>query len=269
MRWFDRALGHAGFATGRPLRLLLVKDFRLFRRDISQWSQFAIFFGLLGLYFLNLRAFNYHNAYASMIGYLNLAVVGLILSTFTTRFVYPMISLEGRRFWILGLLPLHRDQIVWSKFLFSFVGSLGPCCILVLLSDCMLGISWPLIAQHELCCVMLCMGLSGIAVGLGARMPDLREASPSKISSGFGGTLSLVISSLFIMATVMAAAVPTHLFLLSHTLGPSAVSSHGILAWAGGQWGSIAGALVVVGLGLTATVVPLTLGLRAFRRLEA
>ena len=58
LRWFDRALGHAGFATGRPLRLLLVKDFRLFRRDISQWSQFAIFFGLLGLYFLNLRAFN-------------------------------------------------------------------------------------------------------------------------------------------------------------------------------------------------------------------
>jgi hypothetical protein len=104
LRWFDRTLGHAGFAAGRPLRLLLVKDLRLFRRDISQWSQFAIFFGLLGLYFLNLRAFNYHNAYASMIGYLNLAVVGLILSTFTTRFVYPMISLEGRRFWILGLL---------------------------------------------------------------------------------------------------------------------------------------------------------------------
>ena len=269
LRWFDRALGHAGFATGRPLRLLLVKDFRLFRRDISQWSQFAIFFGLLGLYFLNLRAFNYHNAYASMIGYLNLAVVGLILSTFTTRFVYPMISLEGRRFWILGLLPVHRDQIVWSKFLFSFVGSLGPCCSLVLLSDCMLGIPWSLIAQHELCSVMLCMGLSGIAVGLGARMPDLRESSPSKISSGFGGTLSLVISSLFIMATVIAAAVPTHLFLLTHTLGPSVISSHGILAWAGGRWGAIAGGLVVVGLGITATVVPLMLGLRAFRRLEA
>lgn len=269
LRWFDRALGHAGFASGRPLRLLLVKDFRLFRRDISQWSQFAIFFGLLGLYFFNLRAFNYNNAYASMIGYLNLAVVGLILSTFTTRFVYPMISLEGRRFWILGLLPVHRDQIVWSKFLFSFVGSLGPCCSLVLLSDGMLGIPWPLIAQHELCCLMLCMGLSGIAVGLGARMPDLRESSPSKISSGFGGTLSLVVSSLFIMATVMLAAVPTHLFLLSHTLGPGVISPHGILGWAGGPWGAIAGAVAVVALGITATFVPLVLGLRSFRRLEA
>lgn len=269
LRWFDRALGHAGFAAGRPLRLLLVKDFRLFRRDISQWSQFAIFFGLLGLYFLNLRAFDYNNAYASMIGYLNLAVVGLILSTFTTRFVYPMISLEGRRFWILGLLPVHRDQIVWSKFLFSFVGSLVPCCSLVFLSDCMLGIPWPLIVQHEICSLMLCMGLSGIAVGLGARMPDLRESSPSKISSGFGGTLSLVVSSLFIMATVVLAAVPTHLFLLSHALGPGAVSPNGLLAWVGGTRGALVGGVAVVLLGLAATFVPLVLGLRAFRRLEA
>ena len=46
---------NTGSAAGRPLRLLLVKDLRLFRRDISQWSQFVIFFGLLGLYFLGLH----------------------------------------------------------------------------------------------------------------------------------------------------------------------------------------------------------------------
>jgi len=266
---FDRFLGGAGFATGRPLRLLIVKDLRLFRRDISQWSQFLIFFGLLGLYFVNLRSFNYNNAYASMIGYLNLAVVGLILSTFTTRFVYPMISLEGRRFWILGLLPVHRDQIVWSKFLFSFVGGLLPCCSLMLLSDCMLGLSWWMIAQHELCCLMLCMGLSGIAVGLGARMPDLRESSPAKISSGFGGTLSLVISSLFIMLVVVVAAVPTHLFLLASTLGPAFSAPEGLLAWAAGPWAAVLSLVVVAALGAVATVVPLWLGLRSFRRLEA
>lgn len=265
--WVERVLGAEGAATGRPLRLLMVKDLRLFRRDVSQWSQFAIFFGLLGLYFVNLRSFNYNNAYASMIGFLNLAVVGLILSTFTTRFVYPMISLEGRRFWILGLLPVHRDQIVWSKFIFSFVGGLVPCCCLVLLSDCMLGIPWPMIAQHELCCGMLCMGLSGIAVGLGARMPDLREASPSKISSGFGGTLSLVISSLFIMVMVVVAALPSQLGLLAHALGP-ATPSGSILSWATGPWGTAASLAFVVATGLTMTFAPLLLGLRAFRRLE-
>jgi len=266
--WFDRALAGTDRGVGRPLRLLLVKDLRLFRRDISQWSQFVIFFGLLGLYFLNLRSFHYNAGYASMIGFLNLAVVGLILSTFTTRFVYPMISLEGRRFWILGLLPVGRDQIVWSKFLFSFLGGLLPCCGLVLLSDSMLGLPWPLIAQHELCCVVLCMGLSGIAVGLGARMPELRESSPAKISSGFGGTLSLVISSLFIMTVVIVAAIPVHtqLFLLARSAG---AAPRGLLAWAAGPGGLAASLGVVVGLGVVATVVPLALGLRAFRRLEA
>lgn len=266
--WFDRLLVGSSSSPGRPLRLLLVKDLRIFRRDISQWSQFLIFFGLLGLYFVNLRSFNYHNTYASMIGFLNLAVVGLILSTFTTRFVYPMISLEGRRFWILGLLPVDRDQIVWSKFLFSFVGGVVPCSVLVFLSDCMLGLPWRLIAIHEFCCLLLCAGLSGIAVGLGARMPDLRESSPSKISSGFGGTLCLVLSSLFIMLVVVVAAMPTHLFLLSRTLGPTLMAADGLLASAGGPWGTALSMVVVALAGLAATVIPMRLGLRAFRDLE-
>ena len=264
---FDSLLSHAGSQATRPLRLLLVKDLRLFRRDISQWSQFVIFFGLLALYFVNVRSFDYNNTYASMIGFLNLAVVGLILSTFTTRFVYPMISLEGRRFWILGLLPVHRDQIVWSKFLFSFLGSLFPCCGLVLLSDTMLGLGRPLLVVHEVCCVMLCMGLSGIAVGLGARVPDLRESSPSKIAAGFGGTLSLVISSLFIMTVVIVAALPTHLYLARRAVSPETVG-HGILAWLGSPAGVTASVGMVIAIGLAATFLPMLLGLRAFRRME-
>jgi ABC-2 type transport system permease protein len=266
--WIDRLLLGGDAAVGRPLRLLLVKDLRLFRRDIAQWSQFLIFFGLLGLYFLNLRSFNYHTAYASMIGFLNLAVVGLILSTFTTRFVFPMISMEGRRFWILVLLPVHRDQIVWSKFLFSFVGGLLPCAALVFLSDSMLGLGWQLVAQHEFCCVLLCLGLSGIAVGLGAKMPDLRESSAAKISSGFGGTLCLVISSMYIMIVVVVAAVPTHLFLLSRALGPGIIAPDGILAWLAGPWGAVASLAIITAVAVIATVVPLQVGLQAFRRLE-
>jgi ABC-2 type transport system permease protein len=180
-----------------------------------------------------------------------------------------MISLEGRRFWILGLLPVHRDQIVWSKFLFSFLGGVVPCAGLVFLSDSMLGLPWRLIALHEYCCLLLCLGLSGIAVGLGARMPELRESSPSKIASGFGGTLCLVLSSLFIMVVVVVAAIPTHLFLLARTLGPTVIAPDGLLAWAGGPMGMATSLATVTVAGLAATVVPLASGLQAFRRLEA
>ena len=266
--WIDRVLAESGTARGRPLRLLLVKDLRLFRRDISQWSQFLIFFGLLGLYFFNLRSFHYNAAYASMISFLNLAVAGLILSTFTTRFVYPMISLEGKRFWILGLLPVHRDQIVWSKFLFSFFGGLPPCAGLLLLSDSMLGVSSSLVWVHEISCVVLCAGLSGIAVGLGARMPDLRESSPAKIAAGFGGTLCLVLSSLFIMAVVVVAALPTHLAMASAAFGGGGPPPTGFLGWLSGPQGTAASLMALGVLGVLATFLPLEMGLRAFRRLE-
>jgi ABC-2 type transport system permease protein len=267
--WVDHAIERLGSKQGLPLRLLLVKDLRLFRRDIAQWSQFAIFFGLLAIYFVNLRSFHYDSSYASLIGSLNLGVVGLILSTFTTRFVYPMISLEGRRFWILGLLPLRRDQSVWSKFLFSVAGSLPPCCLLILLSDRMLGLPGKAILLHEIACVTLCIGLSGIAVGLGALIPDLREASPSKIAAGFGGTLSLVLSSLFIMPVVLAAGLPFHAEAAITALG----SSWPWLAAILGLFTAGSGVAVSVGvlcvLGLFAGGTPLMLGIRSFRRLEA
>ena len=266
--WLDHAIERMGSKRGLPLRLLLVKDLRLFRRDIAQWSQFAIFFGLLGFYFVNLRSFQYDNSYASLIGCLNLGVVGLILSTFTTRFVYPMISLEGRRFWILGLLPVHRDQIVWSKFIFSVVGSLPPCCLLILLSDRMLGLSSTAIALHEVACVSLCVGLSGIAVGLGARIPDLREASPSKIAAGFGGTLSLVFSSLFIMPVVVIAGLPFHAGPAARSLGDSFAWLLAILRLFAAPSGLALAATCVVLLGLLASGLPMLLGIRAFRHLE-
>ncbi len=264
--WLDELLSRTGSPIGNPIRLLLVKDLQVFRRDVTQWSQFVIFFGLLGLYFYNLRSFNYTHVYASLIGHLNLAVVGLILSTFTTRFVFPSISLEGRRFWILGLLPIHRDQIVWSKFLFSFVGSLVPCLGLLLLSDSMLGLPWGTVFVHLTCCLALCGGLSGIAVGMGASMPNFRESSPAKIAAGFGGTLSLVLSAMFIILIVITVGFTNHFNLLQQTLGqlPGNTASW-LLGSSGGQVASI---LIIVPGGLLATFLPLLLGIRAFRQLE-
>jgi hypothetical protein len=68
---------------------------------------------------------------------------------------------------------------------------------------------------------------------------------------------------------VVVAAIPTHLFLLARTLGPSVISADGLLAWAGGPMGAATSLGVVTATGLAATAVPLALGLAAFRRLEA
>ena len=50
--------------------------------------------------------------------------------------------------------------------------------------------------------------LSGLAVGLGALFPNFKEDNPSKIVSGFGGTLCLVISFIYISVVVALVAIP-------------------------------------------------------------
>ncbi len=143
---FDRLLAWLLRPLPTAVRLMMVKDLRLFRRDPLQWSQILIFAGFLVVYFFNIRRFTYESpsdyiGWVNMVSFLNLSVVGLLLSTFTTRFVFPMISLEGRRFWILGLrrgaaandplgqVPLRRRRDV------------APLLGLVLLSDLMLNVS--------------------------------------------------------------------------------------------------------------------------------
>jgi len=46
-------------------------------------------------------------------------------------------------------------------------------------------------------------------------MPNFREQSPSKIAAGFGGTLNLVLSALYILMVVLLTALPCHFYLLS------------------------------------------------------
>ena len=268
--WFDRLVLAATRPLPNVMRHLIVKDLRIFRRDPVQWSQFAIFFGLLSLYFFNVRRFDYSGVmerWVILVSFFNLAVVGLLLSTFTTRFILPMISLEGRRFWVLGTAPVHRDTILWGKFWFACGGSLLPCGTLVFCSDMALRIpeqSWTIVALHQLTCAALCAGLSAMAVGFGARLPNLRESSPSKIASGFGGTLNLVLSSLYITILVLATAIPCF---FRHSSSPYRSPVAG--GWWLGTEGSVAaGTIATLVLAAIATFLPLRMGLRAFRRLE-
>ncbi len=258
--WADVLLGHSLGVLSRPMRLLIIKDIRLFRRDPIQWSQYAIFFGLLALYFLNIRRFTYDVGYAewiNVVAFLNFAVIGLILSIFTSRFVYPLISLEGQRFWILGRLPLARDAILWSKFVFAVGATLVPSALLIVLSDTMLRIDGAIVVCHLLSCVVLCTGLAGISVGLGAKMPNLREESPSKITSGFGGTLNQVLSTLYIIVATVIPAVHCHFYVASlREPGEPAT------------WLVVQGTAVTLVIGLAVTVLPLRIGQRAFRLLE-
>ena len=256
------------FFLPRPIRLLILKDLRTFLRDPAQWSQFLIFFGLLAFYFVNIRRLSYDVQspyWRNLVSFLNLGVTSLILSTFTSRFIFPMLSLEGRNFWVLGLFPLERAAILWGKFAFASGISLVATEALVLLSDLMLRMQAVMIVLHMGMVAVLCLGLSGISVGLGARLPNLKESDPSKIAAGFGGTLNLLVSLIFITSIVTSLALPCHLYFAgpeAEQLGTIAISVEKFRFW---LTVAIVGSLMI---GVVGTIVPLRIGIKAFQKME-
>ncbi len=188
-----------------PHRALVIKDFRLFWRDPAQWSQFVIFFGIMAVYVASLRdrstAFQ-TASYRNWIVCLNIGACTLILATLTSRFVYPLISLEGRRFWVIGLAPLTYRQLIWQKFWLSVSTTSVFTITLVVLSCYMLGVEPIYFALAVYSIVITNFGLSGLAVGLGSLYPNFQEDNPARIVSGMGGTLNFLLSMGYITLVV-------------------------------------------------------------------
>jgi len=241
------------------LRLLVAKDTKTFLRDPSQWSQFLLFFGLLALYVVNLPHFGVGSLppyWHSLIGNLNLGATCLTLATLTSRFIFPQLSLEGRRIWITGLLPMQRTLILWGKFFFAVVGTFIVSGGLITLSDVLIGLpSWA-VAVHLVVVACVCCGLNGLAVGLGALYPRPGTDNPSKIVSSFGGTLNLICSICFLVVALVPVVVPIHLRMVGALDAGRFALSLGLTLTA------------VIAISALASVLPMLAGARAFSRME-
>jgi ABC-2 type transport system permease protein len=233
-------------------RALILKDARMFWRDTTQWGQCVMLFGLLGVYIINLRHFTQqlnNPFWINLVAYLNLSACALNLATLTTRFVYPQFSLEGRRLWIIGMAPLGLRRVVKVKYWLASIASLAVTLTLITLSCHLLKMTLDQIAFFAAIITVMTFSLTGLSVGLGVLYPNMKEANPSKIVSGFGGTLCLVLSFLYILASVLLLAIGTAGF-------------HARINWI---VGSIA---IFSALSLLVGWLPMKLGLRQLEKLE-
>jgi ABC-2 type transport system permease protein len=182
---------------------LIRKDLKEFTRDPAQWIPCAIVFTLLLLYASNLnRAADADPGkphFRLVLSSLNFGVCSLTLSTLTTRFIFPMFSLEGRRLWVLGLSPVGMHRVFRQKLmLYSAIIGMATGG-LMLLSGLKLGMSAPDVAFYCGAIVLMSTGLTALALSLGVLFPNFHDASPAKIVSGFGGTLCLILNFIFIL----------------------------------------------------------------------
>ncbi|MFH0879681.1 MAG: hypothetical protein V2A34_08210 [Lentisphaerota bacterium] len=243
----------------QDIRCLCLKDVRLFLRDPQQWMQVLIFFGLLAIYFVNLRKFHYHllpPEWRNLISFLNIFSTSAVLCSLGSRFVYPQMSLEGQAFWVIGMAPTTMRRVLAAKFILALTGMLLISVGLMALSSGMLDLD-PLARLVTLViAASMAFAVSGLSTGLGAIFLDLRQRNPSAIVSGFGGTMNLVLCLSYMILVILPFAVTFHLKALGNISHDRMI--HLML------WG-LAGTL---GLTIISVLTPLRLAQKSLLRRE-
>ena len=180
-------------------------------RDPAQWIQITLVYGLLFLYVLNIRNMGYQyksEFWSSLIALMNLGVCSLSLSTLTTRFVFPQFSLEGRRLWILAMSPISMKKIILQKLISSCLITGLLTTLLIFISSSLLKMTATQTITDSIVILMVTISLNSMALCLGTLFPNLKEENSAKIVSGFGGTLCLILSFIYIIIIMLFMSFP-------------------------------------------------------------
>jgi ABC-2 type transport system permease protein len=263
---FDRLL--APFSS--PVRALVAKDMRTFWRDPAQWSQLIILFGLLVIYIANIQGLSkqmrvldlFVRQWTTILSFFNTSATCFVLSILTTRFVFPMLSLEGKQYWVIGLAPFPKQKLIWEKYALCLATVSVVALTLTFFSNLVLHLK-PVLGWISLATVsVLGVGLTSLAVGLSATFPNFKEDNPARIANGLGGTVTIVLSLCYIAANI-ALEIPMVFTLIAY------LDPHRGLPVAGTLLGSIWPYLLgLVAVNFVVIVLPMRIGLRSWRRLE-
>jgi ABC-2 type transport system permease protein len=220
---FTRLRGLEAGAHVLPLppgvRALVVKDFKVFLRDTTQWSQLLLLLALALVYVYNFRVLDLDRLpYMSRViknlyGFLNLGMAAFVTAAVAVRFVFPAVSVEGPAFWIVRTSPVSMRSLLWSKFWTGFLPIVVLSEALTVASTRLLGVSPFLQILSAVSIFFMTLALVGLAAGMGAQYPRFHAENVTQVAGSYGGVAFMVMAVLFILATVALLAWPASVYL--------------------------------------------------------
>ena len=206
-------------------RPMLRKDLRLFFREPGQWTQGILLLGLIAVYLYSVHALPLdvvplkRGVLQNAIAFLNVGVAGAVLSALAVRFHFTAVSQEGRAFWVLHASPIGARRFLFAKFLMGFWPTLLLGEVLVISTNAMLHVD-PLYAWIAAGTIaLLSVGVTGMAVGLGALYPDFKADNAARMAAGPGAILFMVLALTFTAGVIVVEAVPVGMLLATDFRG--------------------------------------------------
>jgi ABC-2 type transport system permease protein len=213
----DRLAGALPLSPVR--RQLLIKDLKIFLRDVSQWSQLLLLLALVLVYLYNFRVLDlsripYMSGFIKNVyAFINLGMAGFVMATVAVRFVFPAVSAEGAAFWIIRTAPISLRDFLWSKFWTGLVPVLALTEVLTIAANEFLGVDPALKILAAFTIVFMSFAMVGLAMGLGARYPRF-GGDPSQVAGSYGGVAFMMQAVLYILVMIGLVGWPASVYLL-------------------------------------------------------
>jgi ABC-2 type transport system permease protein len=206
-------------------RNLLIKDLKVFLRDVTQWSQLLLLLALVMVYLYNFRVLDLDRVpYMSGVvknfyAFLNLGLAGFVMATVSVRFVFPAVSAEGGAFWIVRTSPISSRAFLWSKFWMGLVPVLVLSEVLTITANRFLGVAPFLQIVTAVAIVFMSMALVGLAVGLGARYPRFGADNATQVAGSPGGVAYMIVAVSYVLLVIALVGWPSSIYLWNMVRG--------------------------------------------------
>ena len=185
--------------------VLFKKEFWQFFREPSQWIHFAIIVMLIAVFLSSIAQIQLRSniPFLQTVSYLVVYVFNAFLvSSVALRFVYPMMSTEGRSFWSVLSAPVSRKKIYSTKILIAVIPVLLIALFLGLVSY------YPLRGYRQVLelgvesAVCTTVALVSLNLGAGSFFADYSETNPIRVGSSQGATLTFLVSIVYLILLV-------------------------------------------------------------------
>ncbi|HPN64830.1 MAG TPA: hypothetical protein PK247_06475 [Candidatus Goldiibacteriota bacterium] len=247
------------FTRRRIFLSQLIKDLKYLVRDTSQWIQVVFLFGVVAIYLFNMykmpsELFDLKN----VIYFLNIGFIGFIISAIGSRFILPVISVEGRAFWIYRSAPTTMTKYVIDKFIAYGIPMMIIGMLIAFLSIRILK-SDPFINMVTVFSTFfVTLVIAGTGTGFGAYFANFKIKNPEELITGAAGLSYMFLTSLYIGALLMLIARPVRTYYMSTLV--KAYKFDAMEFW----WMFLAAAVLAVLI----TVLSLWAGIKRLKKME-
>ena len=224
-RLLDLLIIYVSRLFGKDLTAIISKDIRVFFRDNTQWSQMLLLAALIVVYLYNFSVLPLDKSpirldfLQNQLAFLNMGLAGFVLSAICARFVFTAVSAEGEAYWIIRSAPLRLKRYLWGKYLFFLFPILILAELLIVATNYLLEVTRFMMILSSVTIGFMVFGIVALGIGFGAMYPKFRHENIGQVSTGFGGFLYMMVSSLFIGLVIILEAGPVYILFMSQVRG--------------------------------------------------